>query len=170
MPPHIDHAWVLVRRVDDQIRGTSDGRIDDIAERRDAVQDDQVVGHRHFARVQRSGVAALALADDLAPLGIGVSVICPGFVNTNLWQSERNRPARYSKAVGKPRDAHDEMRIASASGMDPDFFGKRILASIKRGDFYILTDDAERDKIEARFQAQREALDQEAELNRTHTP
>jgi len=111
-----------------------------------------------------------ALADDLAPLGIGVSVICPGFVKTNIWESERNRPARYSKAVGKPRDAHDEMRIAAANAMDPDFFGQRILASIKRGDFYILTDDSERDKIEARFQAQREALDRVAELNRTHTP
>lgn len=72
-----------------------------------------------------------ALPDDLAPLGIGVSVICPGFVKTDLWESERNRPARYSKAVGKPRDAHDEMRIAAANAMDPDFFGQRILASIK---------------------------------------
>jgi NAD(P)-dependent dehydrogenase (short-subunit alcohol dehydrogenase family) len=111
-----------------------------------------------------------ALADDLAPLGIGVSVICPGFVTTNLSQSERNRPTRFAKAVSKPRDSSDEMRVAAQNSMDPDFFGERILASVKRGDFYILTDDRERDKIEARFAQQRAALDQFAELNESQTP
>lgn len=36
-----------------------------------------------------------ALRYDLAPFGIGVSVLCPGTVATNLQQSEENRPEKY---------------------------------------------------------------------------
>jgi NAD(P)-dependent dehydrogenase (short-subunit alcohol dehydrogenase family) len=32
------------------------------------------------------------LATRLKPLGIGVTVLCPGFVRTRIWESERNRP------------------------------------------------------------------------------
>ncbi len=35
------------------------------------------------------------LANDLRPLGIGVSVVCPGFVRTRIMESERSRPKRY---------------------------------------------------------------------------
>ena len=35
-----------------------------------------------------------ALAGDLRHFGVGVSVLCPGFVNTGIYSSERNRPAR----------------------------------------------------------------------------
>lgn len=114
---------------------------------------------------------AEALADDLSETNIGVSVICPGFVKSDLSKSERNRPTQFSESGFKPRAPDDEMMQAIAAGnMDPDFFGERIVAGIRRGDFYILTDDREREKIEARFQAQRDALDQVAELNKTETP
>ena len=32
------------------------------------------------------------LAMELKPLGIGVSVLCPGFVRTRIMESDRNRP------------------------------------------------------------------------------
>ena len=35
------------------------------------------------------------LAPQLKPLGIGVSVLCPGFVRTGIGESGRNRPQRY---------------------------------------------------------------------------
>ncbi|WP_428486528.1 SDR family NAD(P)-dependent oxidoreductase [Rhodopila sp.] len=35
------------------------------------------------------------LAMQVAPLGIGVTVLCPGFVRTRIWESGRNRPERY---------------------------------------------------------------------------
>ena len=114
---------------------------------------------------------AEALANDLSSTKIGVSVICPGFVKTELSKSERNRPNRYSETAFKPRGADDEMSVAAAAGaMDPEFFGKRIISAVRRGDFYILTDDREREIIEARFQTQREALDQVAVLNQSNTP
>ena len=38
------------------------------------------------------------LAARLKPLGIGVSVLCPGFVRTRINESGRNRPERYGPA------------------------------------------------------------------------
>ena len=38
------------------------------------------------------------LATQLKPLGIGVSVLCPGFVRTGIGESGRNRPQRYGPA------------------------------------------------------------------------
>src|SRR5580693_6092150 len=35
------------------------------------------------------------LAPQLAPLGIGVTVLCPGYVRTGIGRSGRNRPERY---------------------------------------------------------------------------
>jgi hypothetical protein len=35
----------------------------------------------------------------LQPLGIGVSVACPGFVRTRIMEAERNRPTRYEKTA-----------------------------------------------------------------------
>ena len=35
------------------------------------------------------------LAAQLKPFGIGVSVLCPGFVRTGIGESGRNRPERY---------------------------------------------------------------------------
>jgi NAD(P)-dependent dehydrogenase (short-subunit alcohol dehydrogenase family) len=36
-----------------------------------------------------------ALGTQLKPLGIGVTVVCPGFVRTRIMESERNRPQHY---------------------------------------------------------------------------
>ena len=38
------------------------------------------------------------LALQVAPHGIGVTVLCPGFVRTRIWESARNRPERYGPA------------------------------------------------------------------------
>src|SRR3984957_13023366 len=48
------------------------------------------------------------LATQLRPLGVGVTVVCPGFVRTRIWESMRNRQERYG-----PMPVPD---AASASG------------------------------------------------------
>jgi NAD(P)-dependent dehydrogenase (short-subunit alcohol dehydrogenase family) len=84
-----------------------------------------------------------SLRYDLAPFGIGVSVLCPGTVATNLHQSEELRPTRY---VGATDDAINEKRAQTRkifeevlpSGMDPMEVGKKVLRGVQRNDFYIL--------------------------------
>ena len=38
------------------------------------------------------------LARRLAPFGIGVTVLCPGYVRTRIWEAGRNRQDRYGPA------------------------------------------------------------------------
>src|SRR5271156_5877139 len=52
--------------------------------------------------VSKYGVVALSegLRHELAPRGIGVSVLCPGFIRTHIADSSRNLPDRFEGAVG----------------------------------------------------------------------
>jgi NAD(P)-dependent dehydrogenase (short-subunit alcohol dehydrogenase family) len=84
-----------------------------------------------------------SLRYDLAPHGIGVSVLCPGTVATNLHQSEENRPDRYT---GEVDDVLREQRSLTGTlfekvlptGMDPAEVGEKVLGGIRNNDFLIL--------------------------------
>ncbi|MGH8149971.1 MAG: SDR family NAD(P)-dependent oxidoreductase [Steroidobacteraceae bacterium] len=81
-----------------------------------------------------------SLRGELAADGIGVSAFCPGPVQTNIRESAKLRPEKYSKASGY---AEVEQRLAqrpnSALWMDPVECGERILRGIRRNDLYIFT-------------------------------
>src|SRR5215510_10129926 len=51
--------------------------------------------------VSKYGVVALSegLRYELGPHGIGVSVLCPGFIRTNIMSSRRNLPERFAGAT-----------------------------------------------------------------------
>jgi len=84
-----------------------------------------------------------SLRYDLAPHNIGVSVLCPGTVATNLHQSEENRPERYE---GTADDAMRERRSVTGTlfrqvlptGMTPEEVGEKVLKGIRNNDFFIL--------------------------------
>ena len=75
------------------------------------------------------------LRSELAPFGIGVSVLCPAFVNTRLADSERNRPAE----LGDPGDPSAFITEALKSGMDPLDVGAAVVAAIERDELYVFT-------------------------------
>jgi len=84
-----------------------------------------------------------SLRYDLAPYNIGVSVLCPGTVDTNLHQSEEHRPSRYEGAVDdavrKNRALTGQIfREVLPTGMDPVEVGEKVLRGIRNNDFYIL--------------------------------
>lgn len=71
---------------------------------------------------------------------IGVSVLCPGWVNTNIHSSERNRPP----SLGGGRDPVDDGRAdmlkqVLASGMPPAEVASLVLQAIRDDRFYVLT-------------------------------
>jgi NAD(P)-dependent dehydrogenase (short-subunit alcohol dehydrogenase family) len=74
----------------------------------------------------------------------GISVLCPGFVSTNILKSERNRPADLPDAAPPPtgpvfdvfRDWFEEQ---VQSGMSPRRVGEIVLDAIREDRFYILT-------------------------------
>jgi NAD(P)-dependent dehydrogenase (short-subunit alcohol dehydrogenase family) len=101
-------------------------------------------------------------AQQLAPQGIGVSALCPGFVRTQIDRSGRNRQARYGG--GTPAvlaDGGGPNLIAQ--GIDPDVIGERVVEGVRAGELYIITDPRFADFNELRFAGLRAAFEAAAQ-------
>jgi NAD(P)-dependent dehydrogenase (short-subunit alcohol dehydrogenase family) len=101
-------------------------------------------------------------AEQLRPLGIGVSVLCPGFVRTRIHESGRARPDRYGgrcQVDAGAGSSQEETAENIMHGLDPDIVAARTIDAVKAGEFYIFTHPPMRDLVEARFQAILEAFD-----------
>lgn len=81
-----------------------------------------------------------ALAQDVAESGIGVSVLCPGFVKTRIFDSERNRPQDL-QGTRRERTAEDEARLDEilATAISPGQVAEQVLESVREGRFWIFT-------------------------------
>ena len=100
--------------------------------------------------------AVVALSEtlhrDLAARGarIGVSVLCPSFVDTRILESARNRPS--ARAVATPPPLNDEAKRMLAAGMAPAQVAAQVLAAIRRARFYVLTHPEQKDRVRARLE------------------
>lgn len=92
-------------------------------------------------------------AAQLAPEGIGVSVLCPGFVRTRIHESGRARQDKYGGAGAADPLGNGPSEAAQAvmSGIDPDIVGARVLEAVKAGETYIFTHPNMREYIQMRF-------------------
>ena len=101
------------------------------------------------------------LAKEVKPLGIGVSILCPGIVRTNILESARNRPKRYGPAT--PADTTHPLYARFAervrTGMDPADVARRVLAAVRDDELYIFTHPETREAVEERFRAILAAFD-----------
>lgn len=99
-----------------------------------------------------------ALLMEVADKRVGVSVLCPGLVNTNLiTQSFAVRPAEYDPGIDHQQPAPDV-----ASGISPLDVGERVMDAVREGGFYIITHDDYRDVIAMRHDGILQALDDHA--------
>jgi NAD(P)-dependent dehydrogenase (short-subunit alcohol dehydrogenase family) len=103
-----------------------------------------------------------ALNVDLQPLGISVSLLCPGVVATNLSHSGENRPDRYGGAFKAPADF--ELAKVASQGTDPLRYGRWVVNAVARRQLYVITHTAERFEVEDRHRRIEEAFDASAEL------
>lgn len=87
---------------------------------------------------------------------IGVSVLCPGVVATNLATSARNRPVEYGGATDS---RSDEMVEMLAKGLDPHVVGQQVLEAILANQPYIFTDPGMRRYVDERFERIRAGYD-----------
>jgi short-subunit dehydrogenase len=84
------------------------------------------------------------LREDLAGERIGVSVLCPAAVTTNIYQHENMRPAQYqteaqrSASQGLSEEA-ERIKGMLTMGMDPVQVGQKVLQGIIANDLYIFT-------------------------------
>jgi NAD(P)-dependent dehydrogenase (short-subunit alcohol dehydrogenase family) len=122
-----------------------------------------------FSPYAASKFAVVAMSEGLAaqlkPLGIGVSVLCPGFVRTLIGESGRNRPERYGPTQ-TPDPASPQGQVIAyiaerlASGLDPSEIATRVLAAIRGDELYVFTHPEMRGELEERFAAIMAAMDQ----------
>jgi len=101
-----------------------------------------------------------ALRRDMEPLGIGVSVLCPGPVGTNIVSNSRiTQPAAQNAEEAKTWEVITERVTARlATGVSLDEVGEMVLAAVKANRPYILTDRVMEKWIEARTKALLDAL------------
>ncbi|MEZ5501239.1 MAG: SDR family NAD(P)-dependent oxidoreductase [Halioglobus sp.] len=99
-----------------------------------------------------------ALLMEVAEKGIGVSVLCPGLVNTNLiTQSFAVRPAAFNSGIDHQQPAPDV-----AKGISPLVVGEQVMDAVREGSFYIITHDDYREIIAMRHEGILAALDAHA--------
>jgi NAD(P)-dependent dehydrogenase (short-subunit alcohol dehydrogenase family) len=107
------------------------------------------------------------LATRLKPFGIGVTVLCPGFVRTRIGESGRNRPERYGATQTPDPASPAGLLIAQIaerlqSGLNPSDVAARVLAAIREDALYVFTDPEMRAELEDRFAAIMAAMDKAA--------
>lgn len=100
-------------------------------------------------KVTKHGVITLSetLHHELTDRGakVKVSVLCPGFVNTRIMDSERNRPGELqndpveAKLSSEYEAAVEEFRQAIQAGMSPGQVADYVFRAIRDEKFYILT-------------------------------
>jgi NAD(P)-dependent dehydrogenase (short-subunit alcohol dehydrogenase family) len=91
-----------------------------------------------------------ALHQDLVGTNIGVSILAPAAVNTRIFASGSNRPARFGGAY--QRQGAEGLQAALASGLAPEEVGERVLRAIRNNELYIFTHQEPKNWFSARFE------------------
>ena len=105
-------------------------------------------------RASKFAIVAMSrdLRAELAGSGIGVSVLCPGGVETRIWEAGRNRPAEH----GGPETWERPSRLEGERVIGPLEVGRRVLHAIRENELYAITHPERKHQVEA---GARELLD-----------
>jgi NAD(P)-dependent dehydrogenase (short-subunit alcohol dehydrogenase family) len=130
-----------------------------------------MVGGLGFSPYVASKYAVVGMSEGLAPqlkpFGIGVTVLCPGYVRTRIGESGRNRPQRYGPAQTPDPASPAGALVAQIAqllqaGLDPSVLAARVLTAIREDELYVFTHPEMRAGIDARFAAIQAAIDKAA--------
>jgi NAD(P)-dependent dehydrogenase (short-subunit alcohol dehydrogenase family) len=81
-----------------------------------------------------------SLKIELEKHNIGVSILCPGGVNTNIHESVLSRPERYGQTgyYGNDPERFAQLKAVIETGIDPLDLARIVHEAVKRNDFWIL--------------------------------
>ena len=104
----------------------------------------------------KAAVVALSesWAQELKDKRIGVSVLCPAFVQTRIYDSERNRPDKYKSEnynIENESSFSKQTKQMVKDGIDVSIVGKRVVEAINHGELYIFTHPNYRQINQERF-------------------
>ncbi len=81
------------------------------------------------------------LRTELAGTSVGVSVLCPGLVNTRIARSERNRPSSLANADTTKRTRKWDLPMDTPPKvLDPSDVAAMVLHAVRHDEFWIVTD------------------------------
>jgi NAD(P)-dependent dehydrogenase (short-subunit alcohol dehydrogenase family) len=92
-----------------------------------------------------------SLRPDLEPFNIGVSVLCPAFVATQIFDSERNRPTGLATGTGINPDEKAINERMIGEGISPDRVATQVLQAIRDNALYIFPHPESRVATKIRF-------------------
>lgn len=112
----------------------------------------------HLAIYAASKAAVLNLSEnmraDLAEKSIGSSVLCPGFVRSNIHEAARNRPPHLRDGSGFAASEQAlAQRVVGNDWMDPDEVGEMVAEAILSDSLYIVTHGQFSDRMRQRAEA-----------------
>jgi NAD(P)-dependent dehydrogenase (short-subunit alcohol dehydrogenase family) len=92
------------------------------------------------------------LYHELVRTRVGISVLCPSWVNTNIQSSFRNRPAHLGGGLPKNEGGPLTEALAQllAAGMAPETVADHVAAAVRRRRFWVLTHPEVLPALEAR--------------------
>ena len=95
-----------------------------------------------------------AMRDDLAKDGIGVTVLCPGFVKSNIHEAGQNRPAHLRAGSGfAEAEKTLSQRQIGENWMEPEVVGRMVADAVLKNELYVITHGEFRNRMEARMNA-----------------
>ena len=123
-----------------------------------------IAGHLSYPNMgvyNASKHAVLSIAETLCyelqekSIEVGVSVLCPGLVKTNILDSERNRPEILTSNVSlnEPDDQDtrkEAVREIYNLALDPDSVADLVFKAVESKQFYIFTENTFQDAIKTR--------------------
>lgn len=87
---------------------------------------------------------------------IGVTLLCPGLVNTRIYQSERNRPQNLEPEGGAAEETAELKAIAAdmyTGAISPEQVAEQVFNAVCNNEFYVLTTTNFDEEIKNRMQA-----------------
>ena len=99
-----------------------------------------------------------ALEHELDGTKVGVSVLCPGPINTNIARGARNRPEHMGGPLARPSDEAVLAERLATTGLDPKTVGERVVDAIRTKTFYAFVGAVPADVIKGRHRRIEEAL------------
>lgn len=116
------------------------------------------------AAVRATEALYASLKDMNSP--IGVTLLCPGLVNTNIYRSERNRPDQLRPDQGIAEETPELQAIADSlyrSAISPEAVADMVFDAMQRRQFYLLTSDKYDPQVRERAEAMLERRNPEFE-------
>ncbi len=101
-----------------------------------------------------------ALRYSLYQYNIGVSVFCPGLINSGIYESEKMRPPELASSSSEKNEKAMAFvpQLNTTAGMAPEEVGERVLAGIRRNQLYIFSHGEFREELQDLFDEVLESL------------